>query len=103
MMVGINAYSGRVATGSRGSPVFRAIKPLRGCLNDARAIEQAVKPIASSTRVLLDGEVTREAFLRAWSAMVQQSQQGDTLLVTYSGHGGRESEDAQDACAFDVA
>jgi hypothetical protein len=93
MIVGINAYTGRVGTGSRGSanPVFRAIKPLRGCINDARAIEQAIKPIASSTRILLDGEVTRTAFIRAWNGMVQQSQPGDTLLVSYSGHGGRES------------
>jgi hypothetical protein len=93
MIVGINAYTGRVGTGGRGSanPVFRAIKPLRGCLNDARTIEQAIKPLASSTRILLDGEVTRAAFIRAWNAMVQQSAKGDTLLVTYSGHGGRET------------
>ena len=45
MIVGINAYTGRVGSGNRGSanPVFRAIKPLRGCLNDARTIEQAIK------------------------------------------------------------
>jgi hypothetical protein len=93
MIVGINAYTGRVGSGNRGSanPVFRAIKPLRGCLNDARAIEQAIKPLARSTRILLDREVTRAAFLNAWNAMVQQSEKGDTLLLTYSGHGGRES------------
>jgi hypothetical protein len=93
MIVGINAYTGRVGTGNRGSAnlVFRAIKPLRGCINDARTIEQAVKPLARSTRILLDREVTRAAFIRIWNDMVQQSQPGDTLLVTYSGHGGRET------------
>lgn len=92
LIVGINTYTGRTGrkTGSTGW-VYRPIKSLRGCVNDARAIELAVRPLAASTRVLLEKEVTRAAFLRAWQAMVAEASPGDTLLLTYAGHGSQEN------------
>jgi hypothetical protein len=69
---------------------FLEIPELQGCINDAKGIEAAVRPLAATTRLLLDGDVTRESFLRTWQAMVAGSAPGDTLLVTYSGHGSEE-------------
>jgi hypothetical protein len=91
MIVGINAYQGRVGHQDRDrSMIYLPIPRLQGCVNDARAIEAAVRPLAATTRLLLDGDVTRAAFLRTWQGMVAESAPGDTLLVTYSGHGSQE-------------
>ena len=70
---------------------YTKIRNLQGCVNDARAIESAIRPIAATVRVLLDSEVTRAAFFQSWQQMVAQSSPGDTLLVTYSGHGSQEN------------
>jgi uncharacterized caspase-like protein len=92
MIVGINTYPGRIGLrGPRGEMSYSKIRSLQGCINDARAIESAIKPIAATLHVLLDRDVTRARFLETWKQMVTQSSRGDTLLVTYSGHGGQEN------------
>lgn len=68
------------------------VRPLQGCVNDARLIERTVKPIAASTTLLLDREATGAGFRAAWEGLVARSRQGDTLLLTFSGHGSRERE-----------
>jgi hypothetical protein len=93
MIVGINAYKGRIARRNAGqATIYHPIPKLQGCINDAKAIEAAVRPLAATTRLLLDGEVTRAAFLRTWQEMVADSAPGDTLLVTYAGHGSQERQ-----------
>ena len=93
MIVGINAYNGRIARRNGDQPtIYLPIPQLQGCINDAKAIATAVRPLASTTHLLLDGDVTRAAFLRTWQQMVADSSPGDTLLVTYSGHGSQEQE-----------
>jgi len=93
MIVGINAYRGRIARRNPDqSLTYLPIPQLQGCINDAKSIAAAVRPLAASTRLLLDGDVTRAAFLRTWQEMVTNSAPGDTLLVTYSGHGSQERE-----------
>jgi len=91
MIVGINAYKGRIGRRNRDhSMSYLPVPQLQGCVNDAKGIEAAVRPLAATTRVLLDGDVTRAAFLHTWQGMVAESAPGDTLLVTYSGHGSQE-------------
>jgi hypothetical protein len=91
MIVGINAYQGRIGRRNRdNSMTYLPVPRLEGCVNDARGIEVAIRPLAVTTRVLLDGNVTRETFLQTWQGMVADSAPGDTLLVTYSGHGSQE-------------
>jgi hypothetical protein len=91
MIVGINVYKGRVGTRNRdGSMTYLPVPQLQGCINDARGIEAAVRPLAATTRLLLDSDVTRAVFLRTWREMVADSAPGDTLLITYSGHGCQE-------------
>jgi hypothetical protein len=87
MVVGINTYAGRDAGGR--------IWSLRGCLNDAEDIEQQVRRLqpASFRRLGWDpsrreeSPVTRADFLRAWREMTATAQEGDRLLLTFSGHG----------------
>jgi Caspase domain/Domain of unknown function (DUF4384) len=91
MIVGIDAYKGRIGRRNPDrSMTFLEIPELQGCINDAKGIEAAVRPLAATIHLLLDGDVTRESFLRTWQAMVAGSAPGDTLLVTYSGHGSEE-------------
>jgi Caspase domain len=93
LIIGINAYSGRtgIRSPATGLMSYQPIRRLNGCVNDARAIEAAVTPLtATKPRVLLNEYVTRASFLSAWQDMVDDSAEGDTLLVTYSGHGSQE-------------
>jgi hypothetical protein len=93
MIVGINTYKGRIAhRNADQSTIYQPIPQLQGCINDAKAIEAAVRPLTATTRLLLDGDVTRAAFLRTWQEMVANAAPGDTLLVTYSGHGSQERQ-----------
>jgi len=46
-----------------GIDSYPFIRPLRGCVNDARAIETATRPIATRVTLLLEADATRGAFL----------------------------------------
>lgn len=65
---------------------------LRGCVNDARLFERTVRPTAHRMTVLIDGQATRGAFLRTWDRMASEARPGDTILITFSGHGAQEAE-----------
>ncbi|MGD9751785.1 MAG: caspase family protein [Acidimicrobiia bacterium] len=63
---------------------------LRGCLNDQREMERLATSIGYTVCARLsDAEATASAVLDAVVGAVSQLQAGDTLLVTYSGHGGQ--------------
>jgi caspase domain-containing protein len=84
MVVGINTYYGRASRGQ--------VPNLLGCINDAKDIaEQVARLDPGSLRVLgaRNEPVTRAAFLSAWQDMLATAGEGDTLLLTYSGHGGQ--------------
>jgi len=61
---------------------------LRGAVNDARDLTETFIGL-NFTRVetLLDRKATRARILAAWDELLAQSRPGDTLLVTYAGHG----------------
>jgi hypothetical protein len=94
MIIGMNVYTGHIGVKDPRSQrcVPHAIAQLHGCINDARAIEASVRPLAATTRVLLDKDVSRASFMQAWNDMVSSAAPGDTLLLTYAGHGGQERE-----------
>jgi caspase domain-containing protein len=84
MVVGINRYYGRAGRGQ--------VPDLLGCVNDANDIaRQVAKLDPGSLRVLgvRNEPVTREAFFAAWQDMMAGAGEGDTLLLSYSGHGGQ--------------
>ena len=76
LVIGVNAYQ------------FET--PLAGAVNDADSVAAAVAPLAASVTRLTDGQVRRQAVLDALNTALKASARGDTLLITYSGHGGRE-------------
>ena len=87
MVVGINTYYGRAGRGQ--------VPNLLGCINDATDIaEQVTKLDPGSLRVLgaRNEPVTRAAFFSGWQDMLVAAGEGDTLLLTYSGHGGQIRE-----------
>lgn len=68
------------------------ITNLRGAVNDALLLRDALRNAQvqlPDKRVLLDADATRTAFLRAWRDMLRQATPGDTLIFTFSGHGGQ--------------
>ena len=62
LIVGINAYKGRIGRRNADrSTSYLEIPELQGCINDAKGIEAAVRPLAATTHLLLDGDVPEEA------------------------------------------
>ncbi len=68
---------------------------LRGSKNDAIEIAaslRARKIDLPDDRLLLDHDATLSNFLDAWHSMIKDAESGDTLIVTFSGHGWQEKE-----------
>lgn len=65
-------------------------RSLRGAVNDARSVAAALRPLARHLELRLDRDVTSATLLGLWRALLAESARGDTLLVAFSGHGGRE-------------
>ena len=82
LVVGINQYQN--------------VSNLKGAVNDAKLLTQALrraKVQLPDERILLDTQATREAFLKAWYDMLDKAQPGDTLILTFSGHGIQQETD----------
>lgn len=98
LCIGINDYPG---TGS----------DLAGCVNDANdwAAELAARGFAVTW--LLDAQATKDAIITALRGMLGAARSGDTLVITYSGHGtwvpdnsGDEPDGRDEAlCPHDIA
>lgn len=74
LCIGINDYPG---TGS----------DLAGCVNDANDWKAALASRGFSVRRMLDGEATGAAIREAVAAALAGADDGDVVVVTYSGHG----------------
>lgn len=67
------------------------ITPLRGAVNDAVDIASAVSLLEPEEIILLlDGNATREAILSTWRRYLTDAEPGDTIIVTFAGHGFSE-------------
>jgi hypothetical protein len=62
---------------------------LAGCLNDARAMKAICDAQGFTSRILLDGQATAAAVLAAISDLATRARTGDTVVISYSGHGGQ--------------
>ena len=97
LCIGINDYPGTA-------------NDLSGCVNDANdwSIELAKHGFAVTK--MLDGQATRAAMTTAIGALISAARAGDTLLITYSGHGtwvpdssGDEPDGRDEAlCPYDI-
>jgi hypothetical protein len=68
---------------------------LQGAVNDASVVRDALRAEGvdlPETRVLLDQSATLAAFQAAWADVTSKAAPGDTIFVTYAGHGGQERE-----------
>jgi len=83
LVVGINQY--QHADGKK-------LKNLAGAVNDAKLLRDALRRTQvqlPEKRVLLDSKATRTAFIHAWEDLLKQATPGDTLIITFAGHGGQ--------------
>lgn len=72
---------------------YRHLSSLHGAVNDARDIADALRVSgARDLTVMIDGEATREAVIQAWRDYAARGQPGDTLFVSFAGHGAQFDE-----------
>lgn len=98
--IGINAYP---------------TAPLGGCVDDAKRWQTTLSGLGFGTRLLTDGEATRERLLAELGNLIDGSRAGDVLVFQYAGHGTQvEDLDGDEAggdtpgqdeaiCPFDFA
>lgn len=66
---------------------------LEGAVSDAEDIARALRNLGStSVTILRNREASREQVVRHWRAMAASASRGDTLLLTFAGHGSREDQ-----------
>lgn len=97
LCIGINDYPGTDSD-------------LAGCANDARDWSTALRARGFEADTLLDAQATRLAMASAIGKLIGEAVSGDTVVLTYSGHGtwvrdedGDESDGRDEAlCPHDV-
>ena len=67
------------------------LRDLAGAVNDARDIASALAAGGVADLVVLeDAAASRERIAGEWQALLDRAVSGDTLVLTYAGHGGQE-------------
>jgi hypothetical protein len=79
LFIGIDKYR------REGSDI--SLHELQGCVNDARAMPEALKPLTDMHFSLFDEAATKAAILDYRGMIVQQSQPNDLIIVFISSHG----------------
>lgn len=90
MVVGIDDYQH-----FKKKPAPGEFSDLAGAVNDAEVIAKALRGIGVDLppeRFLTDHKATLKGFIDGWVAMTRRAKPGDTLIVSFSGHGGQEKE-----------
>jgi metacaspase-1 len=83
---------------------------LRGCVNDANDWAAELGARGFTVTKLIDGQATKRAMVEAFQTAIGSSAAGDTLVITYSGHGtyvpdqnGDEVDRLDEAlCPYDI-
>jgi hypothetical protein len=79
LVIGVNEYT--------------TVPSLDGATNDARDIAKALSRNGTSRVVMLtDREVTKASIVDAWTTLLNEARSGDTIFVTYAGHGAQLKE-----------
>lgn len=72
---------------------YTHIGSLQGAANDARDIADALRVSgAREMTVLIDRDATREAVIQTWRDYAARGRPGDTLFVSFAGHGAQFEE-----------
>ena len=70
---------------------YEELPILAGAVNDARDIAQALRGAGIADLTVLENEAaTRARVTTEWRALAARAAPGDTLVLTYAGHGGQE-------------
>lgn len=83
---------------------------LRGCVNDAKDWSDTLKARGYNVNILLDEQATKSNMVEAMSKLIVNSNEGDSLVITFSGHGtyqpdmsGDEFDGLDEAlCPYDI-
>lgn len=78
LLIGINEYE--------------HLDNLEGAVNDVNLIHDALTKIGVKSTLLINHKATKAAIYQQWFKMVAGASKGDTLIFTYSGHGGLEKD-----------
>ena len=97
LCIGINDYPGTQSD-------------LKGCVNDAKDWAAVLQGKGFGTKLLLDAQATKAAMVSAITGLVGSAKNGDTVAITFSGHGtyapdtsGDESDGLDEAlCPYDI-
>ncbi|MCY4319252.1 MAG: caspase family protein [Alphaproteobacteria bacterium] len=90
-MVAASAQAQSVRALVIGIDDYRELPDLAGAVNDARDIARALSGVGVRDLTLLENlAATRKRISSQWRAMIARAQPGDTLVLTYAGHGGQE-------------
>ncbi|PIE12047.1 MAG: hypothetical protein CSA72_02740 [Rhodobacterales bacterium] len=78
---------------SIGVNQYQSFTDLRGAVNDARDIASTLDALgATKTVLLLDKKATADAIRQSWFDLVAQLDDGDTIILSFAGHGAQEPE-----------
>jgi hypothetical protein len=77
---------------------------LQGCVNDATDWAQALTARGFAVTTLLDAQATKANMVAAMSSLIAGGAAGDSLVITYSGHGTYQPDtDGDEADGLDEA
>ena len=94
MMLGTTPAAAQTVRGLViGIDAYDELHDLAGAVNDVRDVAGALAGAGVDDLVVLEDEAATRARVTAeWRALVARSAPGDTLVLTYAGHGGQEPE-----------
>ena len=76
-----------------GIDEYASLPDLEGAVADARDIHAALAGAGFGDLTLLEnGEATRARIVAEWRGLLARAEPGDTLVLSYAGHGGQEPE-----------
>ena len=76
-----------------GIDAYAELADLGGAVNDARDVARSLSAIGVRDLVVLeDDAATRARIEDEWLGLMRRAEPGDTLVLTYAGHGGQEPE-----------
>lgn len=76
-----------------GIDAYVELADLAGAVNDARDVARSLSAVGvQDLVVLVDDAATRARIEDEWADLMGRSAPGDTLVLTYAGHGGQEPE-----------
>lgn len=66
---------------------------LQGAVADAKDIASALaRGGVADLQLLLDTQVTRQSFAQAFGSLIEKTNAGDLIIITYAGHGSQDKE-----------